>query len=362
MGSEGAKTATTARRTVGCMGCLAQFGMGGVFLGLVGVLAGAAVVAYGYQDMVVDNPGSHLEREHIQTIIAQETPVTYADGVTPVGVFFTQEHRQSVGFDELPQAYVMSLVAAEDGRFWHHPGINPKGIARAMRDNFAAGGVVAGGSTLTQQTAKNIYYRPDRSVKAKLVELLNEYLTAMTDILVARGGTLDKYEGDAIIALVEEIEGEHLRSSKFRLGSSRDQQTGSLDAGANVDCRPEQLARFATLGVAYAQALGVETPRVGLLSNGEEAGKGNTLVKAALHHCLKEKHYNVLANCFVDTRTTPIKALTHMGFRDLNIRFRDELKEASECTVLHLDIKDMLSIFYGQENGLGNYIMMRNAG
>jgi N-acyl-L-homoserine lactone synthetase len=86
------------------------------------------------------------------------------------------------------------------------------------------------------------------------------------------------------------------------------------------------------------------------------------LVKAALHHCLKEKNYNVLANCFLDTRTTPIKALVQMGFKDLNIRFRDELKEASECTVLHLDIKDMLSIFYGRENGLGNYIMMRNAG
>ncbi|WP_062388341.1 GNAT family N-acyltransferase [Pseudomonas abietaniphila] len=86
------------------------------------------------------------------------------------------------------------------------------------------------------------------------------------------------------------------------------------------------------------------------------------LVKAALHDCLKEKNYNVLANCFLDTRTTPIKGLVQMGFKDLNIRFRDELKEASECTVLHLDIKDMLSIFYGQENGLGNYIMMRNAG
>lgn len=86
------------------------------------------------------------------------------------------------------------------------------------------------------------------------------------------------------------------------------------------------------------------------------------LVKAALHHCLKEKNYNVLANCFVETRTTPIKALTQMGFRDLNIRFRDELNEASDCTVLHLDIKDMLSIFYGQDSGLGDYIMMRNAG
>lgn len=86
------------------------------------------------------------------------------------------------------------------------------------------------------------------------------------------------------------------------------------------------------------------------------------LVKAALHECLKEKNYNVLANCFLDTRTTPIKALVQMGFRDLNIRFRDELNEDSDCTVLHLDIKDMMSIFYSAQNGFGNYIMMRNAG
>ncbi|MCI3944927.1 GNAT family N-acetyltransferase [Pseudomonas syringae] len=83
------------------------------------------------------------------------------------------------------------------------------------------------------------------------------------------------------------------------------------------------------------------------------------LVKAALQHCLKEKNYNVLANCFLDTPHTPIKALAHMGFNDLNIRFQDELHEASECTVLHLDIKDMLSIFYGPEKSLGHYIMAR---
>jgi len=54
-----------------------------------------------------------------------------------------------------------------------------------------------------------------------------------------------------------------------------------VDAGANVDVRPEQLARFALLGAAYAQALGVGAPRVGLLSNGEEPGKGNEQVRAA---------------------------------------------------------------------------------
>jgi glycerol-3-phosphate acyltransferase PlsX len=52
------------------------------------------------------------------------------------------------------------------------------------------------------------------------------------------------------------------------------------DIGANVDCRPEFLVQFAILGNVYAQkALNIDRPRVGLLSNGEEAGKGNQLVK-----------------------------------------------------------------------------------
>jgi glycerol-3-phosphate acyltransferase PlsX len=55
-----------------------------------------------------------------------------------------------------------------------------------------------------------------------------------------------------------------------------------LDAGANVDCRPEQLASFAILGAAWARGLGIEDPRVGLLANGEEATKGNTQSRAAL--------------------------------------------------------------------------------
>jgi glycerol-3-phosphate acyltransferase PlsX len=55
-----------------------------------------------------------------------------------------------------------------------------------------------------------------------------------------------------------------------------------LDAGANVDCRPEMLACFATLGAAWAGALGVNEPRIGLLANGEEASKGNAQVRATL--------------------------------------------------------------------------------
>jgi glycerol-3-phosphate acyltransferase PlsX len=55
-----------------------------------------------------------------------------------------------------------------------------------------------------------------------------------------------------------------------------------LDAGANLECRPEHLAQFGVMGAAYARVmLGIERPKVGLLSIGEEAGKGTELVREA---------------------------------------------------------------------------------
>ena len=63
---------------------------------------------------------------------------------------------------------------------------------------------------------------------------------------------------------------------------TRDGAAILVDAGASVSCRPAHLAVFARLGAAYASVvLGLERPRVGLLSNGEEAGKGTTLVRGA---------------------------------------------------------------------------------
>jgi glycerol-3-phosphate acyltransferase PlsX len=55
----------------------------------------------------------------------------------------------------------------------------------------------------------------------------------------------------------------------------------ALDVGANAECKPEYLLQFALMGSAYAEkALGIVSPRVGLLSNGEEEGKGNELGRA----------------------------------------------------------------------------------
>ncbi|MFT4622068.1 MAG: penicillin-binding protein 1A [Myxococcota bacterium] len=145
----------------------------GVGMAAIASALAASSGCFLYERHIVDEPGQHLDREAIRGIIAQESPVFYRDGATRVGVFFEAEHRHYVSFEELPTAYVVGLIAAEDGDFWTHPGFNVRGIARAMRDNLSAGRVVAGGSTITQQTAKNLYYRPDRTFRSKGFELLN---------------------------------------------------------------------------------------------------------------------------------------------------------------------------------------------
>jgi phosphate acyltransferase len=69
-----------------------------------------------------------------------------------------------------------------------------------------------------------------------------------------------------------------------------------LDVGANADCRPQHLATFAVMGTAYARScLGVAAPRVGLLSIGEEATKGNELVRDA-HRLLRASALQFIGN------------------------------------------------------------------
>ena len=69
-----------------------------------------------------------------------------------------------------------------------------------------------------------------------------------------------------------------------------------LDVGASVECRPQHLLQFAVMGGVYARvALGIESPRVGLLSIGEEASKGNELTREA-HRLLKASLPSFIGN------------------------------------------------------------------
>lgn len=72
----------------------------------------------------------------------------------------------------LPEHLPHALLATEDRRFYDHFGIDPIGLARATFANIQAGRVVQGGSTLTQQLAKNVFLERDRTLKRKVQELI----------------------------------------------------------------------------------------------------------------------------------------------------------------------------------------------
>ncbi|THF47597.1 transglycosylase domain-containing protein [Allorhizobium terrae] len=79
-------------------------------------------------------------------------------------------HENSVAFNDLPDNLIKAVLATEDRRFFNHFGIDFIGLFRALSENARAGGVVQGGSTLTQQLAKNLFLTNERSIERKIKE------------------------------------------------------------------------------------------------------------------------------------------------------------------------------------------------
>ncbi len=77
-----------------------------------------------------------------------------------------------VDLNELPPALSQAVLATEDRRFYSHFGLDLLGLARAAYANLNAGRIVQGGSTLTQQLAKNLFLSPKRTLKRKVQELI----------------------------------------------------------------------------------------------------------------------------------------------------------------------------------------------
>ncbi len=79
-------------------------------------------------------------------------------------------HEDSLPIDELPDHLVKSVLATEDRRFFYHFGIDFIGLTRAMTENVRANSVVQGGSTITQQLAKNLFLSSERTIERKIKE------------------------------------------------------------------------------------------------------------------------------------------------------------------------------------------------
>ncbi len=77
-----------------------------------------------------------------------------------------------VRFNELPPYLVQAVIATEDRRFFDHPGFDAIGVLRAALANLRAGKIRQGGSTVTQQLAKNLFLTPTRTLRRKVQEVL----------------------------------------------------------------------------------------------------------------------------------------------------------------------------------------------
>ncbi|MGK5091959.1 transglycosylase domain-containing protein [Deltaproteobacteria bacterium TL4] len=128
------------------------------------VVLGAAVLIY----LIFVAPAAHLNKEHIQQSLLTETTVYYRDGTEKIGTFYEKAHRNyltltkptninSASNTVIPPLFLKAIVASEDKDFYKHIGISFSGILRAIVANIAAGRVVQGASTLTQQTAELLF-------------------------------------------------------------------------------------------------------------------------------------------------------------------------------------------------------------
>jgi penicillin-binding protein 1A len=95
-----------------------------------------------------------------------------------------------VAIDEVPQTFIDALLVTEDRHFYSFIGIGPVGVVRALRSNRAAGKVVQGGSTITQQLAKVSYLSPVKSVDRKIREAIG---ILRLELMLSKDEILERY-------------------------------------------------------------------------------------------------------------------------------------------------------------------------
>lgn len=139
-----------------------------------------------------------LSKAHIDTVVSlrEARPLERA-ALEPellTSVLSEQlENRSPVTLQQIPQHLQDAVVAAEDSRFWHHPGVDPLGVARAIFRNVKSKGVSEGGSTLTQQLVKNYFLTSERTYKRKVREA---FMALILDARYSKKEILEAYLND----------------------------------------------------------------------------------------------------------------------------------------------------------------------
>lgn len=98
--------------------------------------------------------------------------------------------RETIKIGEIPKTLTQAFLATEDQRFEQHHGVDYQGIVRAVLSNLQAGDVVQGGSTITQQLARIVYFNQERTVTRKLKEMM---MAQKIEKSIAKNTILERY-------------------------------------------------------------------------------------------------------------------------------------------------------------------------
>jgi penicillin-binding protein 1A len=132
-----------------------------IFSALTGILGGFVYWA------TSDLPNIKLLEEYTPI---ESSRVYSSDGKIIAELYL--ERRTFIPHYQIPDCVKKAFVSVEDIRFYTHPGVDFIGISRAMWHDIKAGGIVEGGSTITQQLARMLFLKPDKSIKRKIKEAI----------------------------------------------------------------------------------------------------------------------------------------------------------------------------------------------
>lgn len=104
--------------------------------------------------------------------IRLQTPMQVLTADGELIAFFGERKRIPLTYEAIPNYMIKAIVATEDSRFYEHHGIDPIGIIRAMFIALKSGGFSQGGSTITQQVAKNFFLTPEKNISRKIKEMI----------------------------------------------------------------------------------------------------------------------------------------------------------------------------------------------
>jgi penicillin-binding protein 1A len=137
---------------------------------VAGVLAALSAVGMTwvvYQDLTLELPSV----ERLAHYVTPAATRVYADDGTLIGELYL-EKRYPVSLDRIPLVVRHAFIAAEDARFYRHPGVDLTAVIRAFLHNWGAGQTMQGGSTISQQVVKYVLLTPEKSYRRKVQEII----------------------------------------------------------------------------------------------------------------------------------------------------------------------------------------------